>query len=93
LGSFPGLLSIAYIAIFASAIRLHVPDLWRVAARPTRAGQFVNFMPIFGAGLAFGVLGEVPTLAQVAGAALVLSGIAFVEGRAHGHHPAKANGN
>jgi drug/metabolite transporter (DMT)-like permease len=28
------------------------------------------------------VLGEVPTLAQVAGAALVLSGIAFVEGRA-----------
>jgi drug/metabolite transporter (DMT)-like permease len=39
-------------------------------------------MPIFGAGLAFSVLGEVPTLEQVAGAALVLSGIAFVEGRA-----------
>jgi hypothetical protein len=58
LGSFPGLLSIACIAIFASAIRLHVLDLCVSRLGPTRAGQFVDFMPIFGAGLAFGVLGE-----------------------------------
>jgi drug/metabolite transporter (DMT)-like permease len=47
-------------------------------------------MPIFGAGLAFSILGEVPTLAQVAGAALVLSGIALVEGLARRHHPTTA---
>jgi drug/metabolite transporter (DMT)-like permease len=82
LGSFPVLLSIAYIAIFASAIAFLFWTYGVSRLGPTRAGQFVNLMPIFGAGLAFSVLGEMPTLAQVAGAALVLSGIAFVEGRA-----------
>jgi hypothetical protein len=52
------------------------------AERFIRAGQFVNLMPIFGAGLAFAVLGEGPTMPQVIGASLVLSGIAFVEGLA-----------
>jgi drug/metabolite transporter (DMT)-like permease len=85
LGSFPVLLSIAYIAIFASAIAFLFWTYGVSRLGPTRAGQFVNLMPIFGAGLAFSVLGEVPTLAQVAGAALVLSGIAFVEGRAREH--------
>jgi EamA-like transporter family len=79
LGSFPVLLSIAYIAIFASAIAFLFWTYGVARLGPTRAGQFVNLMPIFGASLAFSVLGEVPTLAQVAGAALVLSGIAFVE--------------
>ena len=74
------LLSIAYIAIFASAIAFLFWTYGVSRIGPTRAGQFVNLMPIFGAGLAFGVLGEVPTLPQVVGAALVLSGIAFVEG-------------
>jgi drug/metabolite transporter (DMT)-like permease len=90
LGSFPVLLSIAYIAIFASAIAFLFWTYGVSRLGPTRAGQFVNLMPIFGAGLAFSVLGEVPTLAQVAGAALVLSGIAFVEGRARKRHPATA---
>jgi drug/metabolite transporter (DMT)-like permease len=91
LGSFPVLLSIAYIAIFASAIAFLFWTYGVSRLGPTRAGQFVNLMPIFGAGLAFSVLGEVPTLAQVAGAALVLSGIAFVESRAREHHPATAD--
>ncbi len=81
LGSFPVLLSIAYIAIFASAIAFLLWTYGVSRLGPTRAGQFVNLMPIFGAALAFSVLGEIPTLAQIAGAALVLSGIAFVEGR------------
>jgi drug/metabolite transporter (DMT)-like permease len=93
LGSFPVLLSIAYIAIFASAIAFLFWTYGVSRLGPTRAGQFVNLMPIFGAGLAFYVLGEVPTLAQVAGAVLVLSGIAFVEGRAREHHPAMTKGN
>jgi len=90
LRSFPVLLSIAYIALFASAIAFLFWTYGVSRLGPTRAGQFVNLMPIFGAGLAFAVLGEVPTLPQVAGAALVLSGIAFVEGRAREHHPATA---
>jgi drug/metabolite transporter (DMT)-like permease len=48
---------------------------------PARANQFVNLMPIFGAGLAFVFLGEVPTPVQVGGAALVLSGLALFERR------------
>jgi len=92
LSSFPLLLSIAYIAIFASAIAFLFWTYGVSRLGPTRAGQFVNLMPIFGAGLAFSVLGEVPTLAQVAGAALVLSGIAFVEGRARERNPATAKG-
>ena len=81
LRSFPVLLSIAYMALFASAIAFQFWTYGVSRLGPTRAGQFVNLMPIFGAGLALTVLGEVPTLPQVAGAALVLSGIAFVEGR------------
>jgi drug/metabolite transporter (DMT)-like permease len=90
LGSFPVLLSIAYIAVFASAIAFLFWTYGVSRLGPTRAGQFVNLMPIFGAGLAFSILGEVPTLAQVAGAALVLSGIALVEGLARRHHPTTA---
>jgi drug/metabolite transporter (DMT)-like permease len=90
LGSFPVLLSIAYIAIFASALAFLFWTYGVSRLGPTRAGQFVNLMPIFGAGLAFSVLGEVPTPAQVIGAALVLSGIALVEGLARAHRPATA---
>jgi drug/metabolite transporter (DMT)-like permease len=82
LSSFPVLLSIAYIAIFSSTIAFLFWTYGVARIGPIRAGQFVNLMPIFGAGLAFGVLSEVPTLAQVIGAALVLSGIALVEGLA-----------
>jgi drug/metabolite transporter (DMT)-like permease len=46
---------------------------------PVRAGQFINLMPVFGAALAFMLLGEAPTWVQAAGAALVLTGIVFVE--------------
>lgn len=79
LGSVPVLLSIAYIALFASAIAFLLWSHGVSRLGPARAGQFVNLMPIFGAGLAFCVLGEVPTAAQIAGAVLVLSGIIYVE--------------
>ncbi len=82
LGAFPVLLSIGYIALFASAIAFLLWSHGVSRLGPARAGQFVHLMPVFGAGLAFAVLGEVPTPAQIAGAVLVLSGIAFVERRA-----------
>jgi drug/metabolite transporter (DMT)-like permease len=73
------LLSIGYIAVFASVIAF---QLWlRGVARvgPARAGQFLHLMPVFGAVLAFVILGEVPTPMQIAGAILVLSGLAVFE--------------
>jgi drug/metabolite transporter (DMT)-like permease len=81
LGSAPVLLSIGYIALFASAIAFMLWTYGVAQLGPARANQFVNLMPIFGAGLAFVFLGEVPTPVQVAGAALVLSGLALFERR------------
>ncbi len=89
LGSVPVLLSIGYIALFASAIAFLLWIRGVSQLGPVRAGQFVHLMPIFGTGLAFIVLGEVPTLVQVAGAVLVLSGIAFVERRTLKNRTAK----
>ncbi len=77
--SAPVLLSLGYIALFASAIAFLLWSYGVARLGPGRAGQFVHLMPVFGAGLAFAVLGEVPTPAQLVGALLVLSGIAVVE--------------
>ncbi len=79
LGSVGVLLSIGYIALFASAIAFLLWSRGVSELGPVRAGQFVNLMPVFGAALAFLLLGEAPTWVQAAGAALVLSGIVFVE--------------
>jgi drug/metabolite transporter (DMT)-like permease len=81
LGSPGVLLSIGYIALFASAIAFLLWSRGVSELGPVRAGQFVNLMPLFGAALALLILGEVPTWAELAGAALVLCGIAFVEHR------------
>jgi drug/metabolite transporter (DMT)-like permease len=79
--SVPVLLSIGYMAIFASAIAFLFWSHGVARLGPARAGQYVNLMPIFGAALSFAVLGEAPTLAQYIGAALVLSGLALVSAR------------
>ena len=82
LASFSVLSSVAYIALFASAIAFLLWSRGVSQLGPVRAGQFVHLMPIFGAGLAFAVLGEAPGREQIIGALLVLSGIALVEHRA-----------
>lgn len=84
LGSVPVLLSIGYIALFASAIAFLLWSHGVAQLGPARAGQFVHLMPVFGAGLSFAVLGEMPTPVQIGGAILVLSGIAIVERRTRG---------
>jgi drug/metabolite transporter (DMT)-like permease len=79
LASLPVVLSILYIALVASALAFM---LWlRGVAQlgPARAGQFLHLMPVFGTALAFVLLGEAPTAVQVAGAVLVLSGLAVFE--------------
>lgn len=73
------LLSLGYIAVFASAIAFLLWSYGVARIGPARAGQFLHLMPVFGAILAFLVLGEAPLPAQLAGAALVLSGLALFE--------------
>ncbi len=75
-------LGVGYVALFASVIAFL---LWSYGVRelgPTRSGQFIHLMPVFGAVLAAGLLGEAPTLSQIFGGALVLVGIFVVERRA-----------
>lgn len=79
--SFDVLLSIGYVALFASAIAFLLWSRGVSQLGPVRAGQFLHLMPIFGAGLAYLVIGEQPSHVQIAGALLVLGGIACVEHR------------
>jgi drug/metabolite transporter (DMT)-like permease len=73
--------ALGYIAIFASLIAFL---LWSYGVNEigaARAGQFVNLMPVFGAGLAVLLLGERVTASQVIGAGLVFAGILLVQRR------------
>jgi drug/metabolite transporter (DMT)-like permease len=75
-------LSVGYIAVFASVAAFLLWSYGLSALGPTRAGQFILLMPVFGAALAAITLGETPTLAEICGGALVLAGIMAVERRA-----------
>jgi drug/metabolite transporter (DMT)-like permease len=79
LASLPVVLSILYIALVASALAFMLWLRGVAALGPARAGQFLHLMPVFGTALAFPILGEAPTPVQVAGAVLVLSGLAVFE--------------
>jgi drug/metabolite transporter (DMT)-like permease len=81
--SLPLLLGIAYIAVFASILAFLFWSFGVSRLGPSRAGQFLNLMPVFGVILAFTFLDETPALSQIAGAALVVAGIVLVE-RARG---------
>jgi len=78
-GSPPVLLGIGYLAVFASVLAFLFWSFGVSQLGASRAGQFINLMPIFGAALAFPVLGEIPGPPQIVGAALVLCGIGIVE--------------
>ena len=76
----PGVLfGIGYMALFASVLAFLFWSFGVSRLGPTRSGQFINLMPVFGAGLAFLLLGEVPGRAEIVGAGMVLAGIATVE--------------
>lgn len=76
--------SIAYLAVFGTVIGF----VWFYegvrAIGPTRAGLFINFVPISAVILAFLVLGEAVTWSLATGAVLVLSGV-YLTNRAPGH--------
>ncbi len=70
---------IAYTAIFPSMLGqlFFIRSITILGAN--RAGLFINLVPIFGALLAVGILGESFRLYHLAGLALVLGGIAMAE--------------
>jgi drug/metabolite transporter (DMT)-like permease len=80
------ILAIAYIAVFATVLSFMFWSYGVAEMGPSRAGQFIHLMPVFGAALAFVFLGEPLSTAQVAGAALVFAGLVLIEDR----RPAKA---
>jgi drug/metabolite transporter (DMT)-like permease len=75
------LLGTLYIAIFGSVIGFLFWSYGVADLGPTRAGQFVHLMPVFGAALSFVFLGEPLSSPQVLGAAFVLAGIVLIETR------------
>jgi drug/metabolite transporter (DMT)-like permease len=77
--SFPVALGVGYIAVFGSVVGFLFWAHGVAALGPSRAGQFVHLMPVFGAALSFILLGEPLSIAQMVGAALVLSGIVLIE--------------
>jgi drug/metabolite transporter (DMT)-like permease len=79
--SLPLLLGVAYIVIFGSVIGFLFWSHGVAELGPSRAGQFVHLMPVFGAVLAFVFLGESLSLTQIIGALLVLTGLMLIEER------------
>lgn len=74
-------LAIAYITIFSTVLSFLFWSYGVAEMGPSRAGQYIHLMPVFGAALAFLFLGEPLSLAQVAGAALVFAGLVLIEDR------------
>jgi drug/metabolite transporter (DMT)-like permease len=72
---------IAYLGIFGTVLGF----VWYYegikALGPTRAGQFINFVPICAIVLAFFILGEPVTWSLLVGAAFVISGVSLTNMR------------
>lgn len=68
-------LCITYLGIFGTVIGFvwYYQGVERLG--PTKAGLFINFVPVFGVLSAFLILGESITLSLATGAALVISGV------------------
>jgi drug/metabolite transporter (DMT)-like permease len=73
--------ALVYIAVFASLIAFLLWSYGVDQIGAAQAGQFVNLMPVFGAGLAVLLLGERIISSQVVGAVFVFAGILLVQRR------------
>jgi len=79
--SLASLAGIGYVAVFASVLAFMFWSYGVSRLGPSRSGQFILLMPVFGAALAATLLGERLAPAEIAGALLVLAGIVIVEWR------------
>lgn len=72
---------LAYIGIGASVIAFLCWNRGVALVGPAQAGVYLNLMPVFGAVLAFAILGEALHPYHAAGAALVFSGVVLTQFR------------
>lgn len=75
----PATLGLAYVAIGASVFAFLLWCRGVAALGPSRAGQFLHLMPLFGAILSVLLLGEEIAPYHLVGAGLVFAGIAFTQ--------------
>jgi drug/metabolite transporter (DMT)-like permease len=75
---------IGYIAIGASVVAFLCWNRGVALVGPARAGVYIHLMPLFGAALAFVLLGEALRLYHALGAALVFAGVALTQSRING---------
>lgn len=75
------LLAVAYIAVFATVLSFMFWSYGVAHMGPSRAGQYIHLMPVFGAAMAFVFLGEPLSFPEVFGAALVFAGLVLIEDR------------
>jgi drug/metabolite transporter (DMT)-like permease len=71
----PVIVGLAYIVLFASVLGFVFWSRGVAVIGPNRAGVFLHLMPVFGAAMSVGFLGETIAPYHVVGAALVLVGI------------------
>jgi drug/metabolite transporter (DMT)-like permease len=73
-----------YLSLFASVLAFLLWNKGVSRIGPSRAGMFIYLMPVFGAVLSVAFLGEGVQLFQLAGGALVFSGIALMNWKRSG---------
>ncbi len=71
----PTLLAVGYVAVFASIVALLSFNASVARIGPTKAVTFLYFMPVFGAGMAIGFLGEQLAMYHLIGFAVVMVGV------------------
>jgi drug/metabolite transporter (DMT)-like permease len=74
--SAPSLAAMAYVAVFPSLVAYLLYTRGVDLVGPARAGQFINLMPLFGAGLAVLLLGEPLRGFHLLGGVFIVAGIA-----------------
>jgi drug/metabolite transporter (DMT)-like permease len=80
----PNLAALGYIAAFASVLGFIFWNAGVAALGPNRAGVYINLMPVFGAVLAIGLLGERLAPYHAVGASLVALGVTLASYRQRG---------
>lgn len=73
------LLAIVYLAVFATVIAIYVQTRFQKDTTPTRSAVIFSLEPVFAAGFAFLLLGEVLGLPGLLGGALIVGGLLVSE--------------
>ena len=75
--NWPTLATIVYFGVFPSALALLCWNRGVTALGPNRSGVFIHLIPVFGAAMAIGFLGETPRPYHGVGMIVVVAGVAL----------------